>query len=288
MSSVTRFSGITEVSSIVASGVASCQISLGRISDISVAANMPVGLVAVPTDNSPPVPVEREALALAEGEIDAEGDSEAEGERLALGDCERLAEALGDVDPEGETLALGEDEAELEGDLDKLGLVDGLADGLVLNEGDADKLRDGLVEALGLVDALAETLSEAEGLILADGLSLTETEADGLAEELGEMEALGLVDAEAGLKAVITLANNRTITAPLTLNKVPVPTAPVPVLPLKVTSFSSVKPQSVSTTGAPFAAILLAADILFPFLFKQLPTYHRKSYTPSINTSSMF
>lgn len=97
--SVTMFSSNSDESSIVASGVASCQISLAAKSDTSVAARIPVGLVAVPTEISPPVPVESEALAEADGDIDADGDTEAENEDEALADGLTLAE--------GESEALG-------------------------------------------------------------------------------------------------------------------------------------------------------------------------------------
>lgn len=294
MSSVTKFSAITDVSSTVASGALSCQISFAWNAPTAVAASIAEGLVAVPTARVPPLPAENEALAEADGLSDALGESEADGDRDADGLSEALALDDGLMDAEGDSdalglsdaLALADGDREPEGETERLGLVDSDADGLRLKEGEAERLREGEVEELGESEALGDSLSEDDGDKLADGLSLAEMEAEGDSEALGEIEALGLTDADAGPKAVTTFANRRTITAPLTLNKLPVPTAPLPVLPLKVTSFSKVKPQSVSTTGAPFVAILLLTPILFPFLFKQLSTHHRKSHAFSTSTST--
>ena len=85
-SSVTRFSVSTEVSSTVASGELSCQISPTWLNAPTlVAASIPEGLLAVPTLIVPPPPAENEALTEAEGLNEALGDTEAEGEREAEG-----------------------------------------------------------------------------------------------------------------------------------------------------------------------------------------------------------
>jgi hypothetical protein len=65
-----------------------------------------------------------------------------------------------------------------------------------------------------------------------------------------EAELDGEVEAEAWPGVVITLANKRTRTAPVTVNNVAVPTAPALVLPVKVMVFSACSDQSVLVTGA--------------------------------------
>lgn len=122
----------------------------------------------------------------------------------------------------------------------------------MLSEGDAERLREGDVLALGDTLALIEDDSDALGDKEAEGLSLTDRDADGERDELGEILALGEVEADAGPKAVMTLAKSRSRTAPVTVNSVPVPTAPLPVLPSKDTLFIRDKDQSVSVTAAPF------------------------------------
>jgi hypothetical protein len=264
-------SSSSEESSTVASGALSCQISLALKSDTSVAAKIAVGFVAVPTDISPPVPVESEADALAEGEIDAEGEIlvDALGDTLALGLLDAEGLKLGLALDDGLTEAEGLLDSLDDGDTERLGLVETLAEGLVLSEGEAERLREGDVEALGETEGLVDADSEALGLREADGDSLALALAEGERLELGDSDALGETDADAGLKAVTTLANRRSNTAPVTVRSVPVPIAPLPVLPSKVTVFSIANDQSVSTTGAPF--LFCCAVICFPlFVYRDM------------------
>lgn len=280
------FSATVELASTVVAGDVSFQMAFVWKATISVAAKMAAALVAVPTEISPPVPVEREAEALAEGEIEALGETLVEAEGLTL------AEGLSEADglwlelalADGLIEALGLLEADEDGDTDRLGLVDRLADGLVLSDGEADKLREGDVEALGLVLELGEIEAEALGLIDALGETLALALALGDWLELGEIDALGDTEADAGPKGVNTLANNRRRTAPVTVNRVNDPTAPLPTLPLNVTVLSSAIDQSVSVTGAPFRFCCLTPIICFPFYISVLAT---EKHTPILLTQAL-
>ena len=224
--------------STVASGELSCQISLANISETSVAGIILVGLVSVPTEISPPVPVESDAEALAEGEIEADGLLDAEGDSEGLAEDDGDTLALGEIEGDSldEALADGDNDAEGEREADGLKLA--LAEGLILGLSDAELLDDGEVEAEGLT--LRDSLADAEELGDTDG----ETDADA--------EAEGDTEAEAGPNAVITLAKSLTKTAPDTENKVPLPSAPLPSLPSKETLLVAKIDQSLSVTLALF------------------------------------
>lgn len=211
-----------------------------------------MGFVAVPTASSPPLPELSEALELELGERLPEGLTEAEGDCEELGEVDRLAEALGLRLPLAELLT------ELLGLRELLGLMLALGDKETLAlgdsepEGELDKLLLGLVELDGEADELgleeAELLGEREAL----GLSETDSLALGDKELLGEVEAEGLSEALVALIVVATLPKILSRTAPVTVNRVAVPTAPEPVLALKVIVFKAWIDQSVLVTGALF------------------------------------
>lgn len=70
--------------------------------------------------------------------------------------------------------------------------------------------------------------------------------------ELGDTEDDGDIEADAAPGAVTTLPNILSKTAPVTVNKVAVPTAPALAWPVKLIVFTSVSDQSESVTAAPF------------------------------------
>lgn len=248
MSSLTTNWAKVATASTVVEGVASAHILLASSREASVAGNKAVGLVAVPTDTSPPVPEEKEAEAELEGDSELDGDSEVDGlseaELLPLGDneLEGLIEAL------GERLADGLKEAEElpEGDTELLGLVELL--GLREVELEGDKLR--LAELEGESEELGEIEVEELGDKLPEGESEADVEPLGEVEAEGETELEGDKEADTAVIAVLTLPKSLTKTAPFTVNNVAVPTAPALVLAVKVIVFKAWIDQSGLVTLA--------------------------------------
>lgn len=211
----------------------------------------PVGFVAVPTAISPVVPAEGEALEELDGDKEAEGDIEAEGDSEALEELEGLSEAEGEREDEGESDGLALEEAE------------------ELGESELDGEKD--AEELGLVEAEGDTERDSELEAEAEGETDDEMDADALAD--------GDTEAEVAPGAVTTLPKRRIKTEPVTVNRVPVPTAPVPVLALKTICFTAWMDQSGLTTLAPLRFTCDAA-ICFPFCFCLLDFclfYHKPS-----------
>lgn len=293
-SSLTIYCGATvATASAVVVGVASNHNRLAVVrAEPSVVVIRPVGLVAVPTATSPILPADRDAEAELDGlrEADELEDSEADGETDELGDTEleglNERDALADGDSEALVLELGlklalalelgESDAETEEELDELGeaeelgLIEVLADGERELDGETETELEGLREADleddGDKDAEAEDDSEELGEAEDDGLSEADTEADGETERETEVEADGESEAEAYPKPVVTLPNIRIRTAPVTVNKVAVPTAPAPTAPVKVIVLLAWIDQSGEVTGALFALFWKAILVFyFPY-----------------------
>lgn len=253
-------------------GVASTQIRLATKALASVVVMRAVGWVAVPTATSPTEPAEGVALA------DAEGERLADGLREADGDNDALAELEGERLDDGLKLGLTEAEAELDGD------NEAEAERELELEGDSDGERES--EAEGELET--ETEAELDGERLAEGDSEGEvdelgepddegdSEADTEALELddGEIDADGEIEADAAPGAVMILPNNLTKTAPVTVNRVATPTAPAPVLPVKVILLVSWTDQSTLVTLAPFLFICWAIFISFYFFIKNSIKLH--------------
>ena len=258
--------GIVVIASTVVIGELSIQIALAVWrAEPSVVAIRVVAFVAVPTAISPALPALQEALEELDGESEAEGeilvladglndalgldDADGEREALTLELGERLADGLkladGELDPEIEALG----EAELDGlpEAEALGEREALGDKLTLSLEDNDEL--GLNEALGL-DEIDEL-----GLILSEGDSEADAEPEGEVEAEIEVELEGETEEETCPRAVTTFPKILSITAPVTVNKVAVPTAPVPALAVKVIVFRAWIDQSGLTTLAPFLPI---------------------------------
>lgn len=221
-------------------------------------------LVAVPTEISPELPVDREAEAELEGEreplavelAELDGDKEAELDTLAELEGESEAEVEELALELGLTLELGETErlTELDGDLEKALDCEELAE------------PDGETEADGLSEAEVEELAELEGLSEALVDELGEVLEDGETEDDGER------DAEPAPGRVTTLANNLTRQAPVTVNKVAAPTAPALVAPVKVICLRAWIDQSGEVTGALLRLFWRAIVYFYP-LFSGLILY---------------
>lgn len=152
--------------------------------------------------SSPDVSTSEQSQFALGGAVD--GDAEALGLRLELGDVE----------------AVGLTEAEADNEADTLGEIDD--DGLILDDGLSDVEADGLSELVGDTEALElpEGLSDDDGLVDADGdveddddnVTDAEAEADRLTERealaLGVSDTLalldGLTDAEADMDALVS------------------------------------------------------------------------------------
>ena len=191
----------------------------------------PVVWVAVPTATVPWVVPD-----------DGESDVELEGDSEALGDLEAEGDKEADAELEGESDALGLKLAELEDEPDELG------------ESDAE------------VDCDSE--SDAEGDSEADGDSDGEELPEGLVEADGDREAEGETEADVGSRLEVTQPKTRQRIGPVTVNNVPVPTAPLLVFtPSKVTVLTAWIDQPESVTLAPLAFVC-REGIYFSFLFR--------------------
>lgn len=233
-------------------GVVSTQRALVVLStETSVAAIKPAGVTVVPRDSSPPVPLDKDALAELEGESEPDGERDAEGESEALGDCDKLALADGEREPEALEDAELEGLVDAEGEIDELGDKEPLALGLKLAEGELDSLLEGEIEADGLKLPEGEDDTDALGDKLPEGERLADGEELGESEELGEVEAEGESEADTAVKGVITLPKILKITAPVTVNRELSPRAPVPVLASKVILLRAWIDQPASVTLAP-------------------------------------
>lgn len=218
--------------------------------DTSVVVISAVGWVAVPTAISPVVPEEGEALAEDDGEREADGLLEAEGESDGLEELEgeildeglKLALIEGDADDDGDSEGEAESELELDGDneAERESDAEGELETELEAELDGDKLDEG--DSEGELDELGDTEEEGD----------RDAEAEALELDDGETDAEGDMEADAAPGAVMILPSILTNTTPVTVNKVAVPTAPAPVLPVKVILLVSLMDQSTLVTDCPF------------------------------------
>jgi len=144
---------------------------------------------------------DREAEDELDGEVEALGLTELDGELLI--ELDGLSDLLAELDGETEALIdelgdcdrLAVPEAELEGEAEDDGEIVGLGLLETLDEALSDALVLGETEALGEVEALGESdrLAEPEGEVDEEGEVELDGEIDGLGltEALGEAEALG-------------------------------------------------------------------------------------------------